>query len=53
LVKWADLEPSLAQQGLKQAESELASAQTPEAKLKAQIEMETFYSLVLELGASK
>jgi len=50
-VKYADMDPASANQGLKQAEAELAAATTPEAKLKAQIELETFSNVLLEIGA--
>eukprot|EP01114_Cavostelium_apophysatum_P004835 TRINITY_DN15242_c0_g1_i1.p1 TRINITY_DN15242_c0_g1~~TRINITY_DN15242_c0_g1_i1.p1 ORF type:complete len:187 (+),score=43.26 TRINITY_DN15242_c0_g1_i1:172-732(+) len=50
-VKFQDLDATEATRAFKQAESDLASAQTNEAKVKAQIEIETFQNILLEIGS--
>lgn len=50
-VKFADLDPNEATKGLRQAEADMAAAATTEGKLKAQMEIETFSNVLLELGS--
>jgi len=50
VVKFSDLDSTEATKGLRQAEADLQAAATPEAKVKAQMELETFSNILLEVG---